>query len=98
MTWTTDYCRNTAKSGQKSKDQLKAPSIKWLWTWKHSGMVDRTFRRGIHFTQTPLHCKSKDLDYKLLEGDYKKAIMSQRSAQSTINKLAKDLEAPRNGR
>jgi hypothetical protein len=72
MTWTTDYCRNTAKSGQKSKDQLKAPSIKWLWTWKHSGMVDGTFRRGIHFTQTPMDYKSDDLDYRLLQEHYQK--------------------------
>jgi hypothetical protein len=52
-------------------------------------------QRGIHFTQTPLNYKSKDLEYSSLT---KKAVMSQRSAQSTINKLAKDLEAPRNGR
>jgi hypothetical protein len=29
MTWTIDYCRNTAKSGHKSKYRLTAPSINW---------------------------------------------------------------------
>jgi hypothetical protein len=54
------------KSGHKLKDQLTAPSIKWSLTWKHLGMVDRTSRREIHFTQTPLDFKSNDLEYSLL--------------------------------
>jgi hypothetical protein len=77
MTWTTDYCRNTTKSGHKSKYQLTAPSINCPRAWKHSGMVDRTFRRGIHFTQTPLDYKYDDLDYRLLQEHYKKAVISQ---------------------
>jgi hypothetical protein len=40
-------------------------------------MVDRTFRRGIHFTQTPPDYKSDDLDYRLLQEHYKKAVISQ---------------------
>jgi hypothetical protein len=77
MTWTIDYCRNTTKSGHKSKHQLTAPSINWLWTWKYSGMVDGTFRREINLTQTPLDYKSDDLDYRLLQEHYKKAVISQ---------------------
>jgi hypothetical protein len=72
MTWTTDYCRNTTKSGHKSKYQLTAQSINWPRAWKHSGMVDRTFRREIHFTQTPMDYKYDDLDYRLLQEHYQK--------------------------
>ena len=60
-------------------------------------MVDRAFRRQFDFTQTPLDYKSNDLKYRLLEEDYKKAVRGQRSAQSTINKMAMGLETLRNG-
>jgi len=97
MTWTTDYCRKTAKKRSGAKDQPTAPSIKWPWAWKHSGMVDRTFRRQFDFTQTPLDYRSNDLDYRLLQEDCKKAVRGQRSAHSTINKMAMGLETLRNG-
>jgi hypothetical protein len=58
-------------------------------------MVDRTFRRQFDFTQTPLDYRSNDLDYRLLQEDYKKAVRGQRSAQSTINKMAMGLETLR---
>jgi hypothetical protein len=74
--WTSEG--TLQKSGQKPKDQLRAPSIKWPWTWKCSGMVDRTSRREIHFTQTPLDYKSSDLEYRLLQEHYKKAVRSQK--------------------
>ena len=64
------------KSGHEPKDQLKAPSLKWPLCRKHSGMVDRTSRREIHFTQTPLDYKSSDLEYRLLQEHYKKAVRS----------------------
>jgi hypothetical protein len=73
MTWNTVYCRKATKSSQESKHQLTAPSKKWAWAWKHSGMVDRAFKREIHFTQTPLDFKSYDLDYSLLQEHYKKS-------------------------
>ena len=60
-------------------------------------MVDRTFRRGIHFTQTPPDYKSDDLDYRLLQEHCKKRSEVKISAHSTINKLAMDLEILRNG-
>jgi hypothetical protein len=37
-----------------SKYQLTAPSINWLWTGKHSGMVYMTFRKQILSPQ--VHC------------------------------------------
>jgi hypothetical protein len=40
-------------------------------------MVDGTFRREINLTQTPLDYKSDDLDYRLLQEHYKKAVISQ---------------------
>jgi hypothetical protein len=83
MIWTTGiyfiYKKSWCSSGQAySKISSPAPSINWLWAWEHSGMVDRTFRRGIHFTQTPLDYKSDDLDYRLLQEHYKKAVRSQK--------------------
>jgi hypothetical protein len=60
-------------------------------------MVDRTFRRQFDFTQTPLDYRSKDLDYRLLQEDCKKAVRGQRSAHSTINKMAMGLKTLRNG-
>ena len=58
-------------------------------------MVDRTSRREIHFTQTPLDYTSDDLDYRLLQEHCKKRSEVKRSAQSTINKMVMDLETLR---
>jgi len=92
-----DYCRKTTKSGQNPKYQLTAPSINWPWTWKHSWMVVRTFRREIYFIQTPLDYKSDDLEYSLLQEGYQKQSGVKTPAHSTINKMGMGMETLRNG-
>ena len=41
-------------------------------------MVDRAFRRQFDFIKTQLDYKSNDLEYRLLEEDYKKTIRKSR--------------------
>ena len=99
MTWTKVRLQkqNPKKSGQKLEYQLTAPSIKWPWAWKHSGMVGSTSKIT---PDTIGPTNPMTWTYRLLQEDYKKkAVRGPKINQltSTINKMAMGLETLRNG-
>ena len=79
------------KSGQKLKDQLKAPSIKWLLGWKHSEIVRRTSECQKCITQTPLDHRCIGPGMQIAEETTKFDVPKMRSLSKSATNQKRDI-------
>jgi len=68
LSWTTNLEVSKCRTYQKACSITK---IKYPPAQKPSGKVGRNPLKGKAFSQTPMDYKSIELDYRLLQGDYK---------------------------